>query len=338
MNHTFIIAEVGPNHNGSLERAMEYVDLLSRMKVNAVKFQLADPYKVYSKDAFKAEYQKRYDDSDNPLKMSIKYQLSREDHVKLAKKCAEKDLEYLCTAFDLESLIFLNEELNISRFKIASGEIFSVDLLNYISNFDKPVLLSTGMAKIDQIKNTIDYLNQNSRKNITLLHCISSYPAELSAVNMNYMLTLNKTLGIQVGFCVHTIGGISSIVAVAMGASVVEKHVTIDKNLPGPDHQASATIEEFAELVKSIRLVETIKGSHEKDFSVQELDVHKTALKSIVSNVDLNPGHVITENDLCFKRPGTGVSPMKIHFLLGKKVRNRVEKDRLVRLEDLYED
>ena len=338
MSRTDIIAEVGPNHNGSLEMAMEYIDLLSRMDIDAIKFQLSDPHKVYSKDAFKAEYQKMYDHSDDPLKMALKYQLSREDHVKLAKQCSKKDIEYMCTAFDLESLQFLNEELNISSFKIASGELFSLDLLDYIRQYEKPVLLSTGMATIKEISNTIDYLNQNGVKDITILHCISSYPADFDTVNMNVMLTVKEKFGCAVGFSDHTIGNLSSIVAVSMGASVIEKHVTIDKNLLGPDHQASSTIKEFSDLVNSIRLVETIKGSHEKDFSVQELDVHKTALKSIVSNVDLNPGHIITENDLCFKRPGTGVSPMKIHFFLGKKVRNRIEKDRLVRLEDLYED
>jgi N,N'-diacetyllegionaminate synthase len=244
----------------------------------------------------------------------------------------------MCTAFDLKSLQFLNEELNISRFKIASGEIFSLDILEYIRQNDKPVLLSTGMATIEEIIYTVDYLNQNSEEDITILHCISSYPAGLDTVNMNVMHTIKDRLGCPVGFSDHTIGSICSTVAVAMGATVIEKHVTIDKNLPGPDHQASSTIDEFSDLVNSIRLVETIKGRYEKDFSIKELDVYKSARKSIVSNVDLNPGHVITEKDLCFKRPGTGVSPMKVHLLLGKKVKNRIEEDRLVRLEDLYED
>jgi sialic acid synthase SpsE len=155
---------------------------------------------------------------------------------------------------------------------------------------------------------------------------------------MNIMRALKEKLGCPVGFSDHTIGSICSTVAVAMDASVIEKHVTIDKNLPGPDHQVSATIEEFAELVDSIRLVERIKGNYEKFFSIQELNVHQAARKSIVSEVDLAPEHVIKNSDLCFKRPGTGICPINLDLVVGKKVKNRVDKDRLIHWEDLYED
>ncbi len=338
MNKTFIIAEVGPNHNGSLEMAFKYVDLLSNLDIDAIKFQLSDPTKVYSEDAFKAEYQKKYEDSDNPLKMSKKFQLSKENHAKLSEQCAKKDMEYMCTAFDLDSLRFLNEKLNISRFKIASGEIFSLDMLDYIRNNNKPVLLSTGMATMDDIRNTIEYLNQYNKSDITILHCISSYPADLNTVSMNVMLTIKEMFDCPVGFSDHTLGTISSIVAVAMGASVIEKHVTLDKNLLGPDHQASSTIEEFAELVDSIRLVEKIKGSFEKDFSAQETDVYKSARKSIVSKFELDPGHILTENDICYKRPGTGISPLHFKLVLGKIVRNKIYKNRLIKLKDFNDN
>ncbi len=336
-NKTFIISEVGPNHNGSIGLAKEYITKLCLIGIDAIKFQLANPDDVYSKDAFKAEYQKQNDDSNSPIEMSRRYQLSNNDHEILSNLCYERNIEYMCTGFDLESLKFLNEELNISRFKIPSGEIFTVDILDYIKKFDKPVILSTGMATLNAIKDVVGYLNSNKKKDITILHCISSYPAPIEYVNMNVLHTIKSNFGTKYGFSDHTIGNLSSIVAVSMGASVIEKHVTIDKNLPGPDHQASATIEEFSELVDEIRLVEKIKGSFEKDFSLHELDVHKAARKSIVSNVDLNPGDVITKNDLCFKRPGTGISPMNLNLVLGKKVRNRIGKDHVVHPKDLYE-
>ena len=336
MNKTFIIAEVGPNHNGSLEMAMEYVNLLSKIDVNAIKFQLANPYKLYSKDAFKAEYQKTNDDSDSALEMSEKNQLSKNDHLKLSEQCREKNIEYMCTAFDLESLIFLHETLNVSRFKIPSGEIFSLDLLEYICNIDKPILLSTGLAKMEDINNTFTYLNQNEKKDITILHCISNYPAPLDTVNMNVMLNIKEKFGVPIGFSDHTIGNLSSTIAVGMGASVIEKHVTIDNNLPGPDHKASATIEEFSQLVDIIRQSDRIKGNYEKTFSKQEEGIHKVARKSIVSCVELSPGHIITKNDYCFKRPGTGISPMDLNLVLGKKVKNKIEMDRLILLKDLF--
>ena len=337
MTRTFVIAEVGPNHNGSLKLALDMIEKLASVGVDAIKFQLVVPESLYSKDSFKAPYQEK-SHNISALEMCKLNQLSRSEHLILFEECKKFNVEYLCTAFDIESLRFLNEELNISRFKIASGEILSLDLLDYMRNSDKPILLSTGMATIDEISNTIDYINKNSEKDITILHCISSYPASLENVNMNVMITLKEKFGYPVGFSDHTIGTISSTTAVAMGASVIEKHVTMDKNLTGPDHQASSTIEEFADLTKLIRVVEKIKGNSFKSFSENELGVSKAARKSLVSSKTLENGHVILDEDLCYKRPGTGISPIDKYLVLGKKVKITIKKDSLMFLENLHGD
>lgn len=337
MSKTYIIAEVGPNHNGSLKLALEMIRKLSSINVDAIKFQLAVPEWLYSKDSFKARYQER-SHKHSALEMCKINQLSHDEHLILHNECKEYDVDYLCSAFDIKSLRFLDEEINVSRYKIASGEISSLDMLDYIRSQNKPIILSTGMATFDEIGRTIKYLNCFQKKDITILHCISSYPAALEDVNMNVMPTLKEKFGYPVGFSDHTIGTISSTVAVSMGASIIEKHVTIDRNMQGPDHQASSTIEEFSELVKSIRAVETIKGSFKKHFSASELDVSKVARKSIVSKNLLNPGHVIKPEDICFKRPGTGILPFDKHLVLGKKVKNMIEKDRIIKIKDLHGD
>ena len=335
MDNTFIIAEVGPNHNGSIKLAEELINKLVSTDVDAIKFQLANPSYIYSKDAYKAEYQKKNDKEISPLKMSQNFQLTHSQHEHLSKKCNENGVEYMCTGFDIESLKFLNEDLNISRFKIPSGEIFSVDLLDYIKKFDKPIIMSTGMAKLSDIKNIISYLKTGMNKDITVLHCVSNYPAPLKDVNMQFMKSIENECSVQVGFSDHTINNLSSITAVSMGATIIEKHVTLDKNLPGPDHKSSSTIDEFDELVKQIRLVGQIKGSSEKVFSDEEIKIHLVAKKSIVSARELEPGHFIQRKDICFKRPGTGVSPMDLNLVVGKKVKIKIEADRVINLKYL---
>jgi N,N'-diacetyllegionaminate synthase len=335
MYKTFIIAEVGPNHNGSLELAKRYVDSLCRIGVNAIKFQLSNPQRVYSKDSFKADYQIQDKRHNSPLEMSKSHQLSPAEHFELSKYCISNGVEYLCTAFDLESLKYLDDVIGIGRYKIASGEIFSLDILDYIRSKTKPIILSTGMATYDEITRTVEYLNEFRQKDITVLHCISSYPAMLSNVNMNVMSSIEERYHCPVGFSDHTLGNLSSIVAVSKGASVIEKHVTFDKKMPGPDHKASATIHDFEELVKSIREVELICGSTEKQFSEDELNVASVARKSIVSTKDLTPGYLITRNDICYKRPGLGINPFDSDSVIGKTVKTFIPADTIIKKDFL---
>ena len=243
--HVYIIAEVGPNHNGSLERALEMVDKIAATGVDAIKFQMTNPYALYSDDSFKATYQVKNDNAGSAREMSLRNQLSKEGHIAVYNRCKELGIDYGCTAFDMDSLLFLDEHFELPYYKIASGEIFSMDMIDYMSTKHKKIILSTGMATYEEIEQSLALFNRNFKKDITILHCISNYPAPYEEVNLLNMLEIKKRFGYEVGFSDHTIGNECAIAAVAMGASVVEKHVTLDKTLPGPDHKASIDIDEL---------------------------------------------------------------------------------------------
>tara|TARA_Y100000590_G_scaffold180640_1_gene205885 strand:+ start:31672 stop:32679 length:1008 start_codon:yes stop_codon:yes gene_type:complete len=332
---TYIIAEVGPNHNGSVDLAIEYIQKLSEIGVDAIKFQLAIPEKLYSKSAFFVEYQKKNVTLKNPLEMGKKYQFSFETHKLLYEKCKENNITYLCSAFDLESIKFLNTNFDLPYFKIGSGEIFSVDIINYISKINKPILLSTGFATFDEIEVSLNLFNKNFEKDITILHCISRYPTPMKSVNLSVMLKLKEKFKYPVGFSDHTMGNECAIAAVAMGAKVIEKHVTLDNKLPGPDHKASITIKEFSNLVKSIRNVEIAIGNSDKKISDNERKVSQFARKSIVTNKMIKIGQVITVDMLCFKRPGSGFLPIELDKVIGKRAKRDIEKDTVIKRIDL---
>jgi len=332
---TYIIAEIGPNHNGDLETALSMIDKLSKIGVDAVKFQLTIPESLFSLDSFKPKYQRKNVKNLTPIEMSKKYQLSTEQHKVLYKSCQNHGIDYLCSAFDIESLRFLDSEFNLSYFKIASGEIFSLDLLEYISNRKKPIILSTGMATYEEIDASIAYINRNFLKEITILHCISNYPVLYEEVNLSVMRELKNRFSYPVGFSDHTIGIECALASVAMGASVIEKHVTLDKSQSGPDHKASATIEEFHQLVTSVRNIEKAIGNSIKIFSNEEIEIRKSARKSIVANRDIRKSSVITEEDISFKRPGYGFSPLETNLILGKKASRLIHKNTVIKKEDL---
>jgi N,N'-diacetyllegionaminate synthase len=332
---TYIIAEVGPNHNGSLERALFMIEKLSAIGVDAVKFQISKLENAYSKDAFKPTYQKQHDAEKSPLEMSKKFQLFFEDHLKLSEACSQYKVDYLCTAFEMESLKFLTNNIDMPYYKIPSGEILTVDMLEHIAGQNKPILLSTGMASYDEIGESVQVLNKDGDKDITILHCISNYPTPAEDVNLNVMLEIKSRFNVPIGFSDHTIGNDAAIAAVALGAEVIEKHVTYDKNAEGPDHNASATISEFASLVKSIRKVDKMMGTNEKVFSEDELEIKQSVRKSIVTTQDLAKGHVISDQDICFKRPGFGFKPIDRDKVIGRKIIKEVEADRVILEEHL---
>ncbi|MDY2642082.1 MAG: N-acetylneuraminate synthase family protein [Mediterranea sp.] len=329
----YIIAEVGPNHNGDVNLALEMVEKIAATGVDAIKFQLSDPYMLYSDDSFKANYQKVNDNASSAREMSLSFQLSHEDHIKVYNKCKELGVDYTCTAFDLGSLRFLDESFDLAFFKIASGEIFSLDTVDYIAHGDKPIVLSTGMATYDEIEIALGLLNKYSKKDITILHCISNYPAKYNEVNLNNMLEIKRRFGYEVGFSDHTIGNECAIAAVAMGAKVIEKHVTLDKALPGPDHKASIDIPELASLVSSIRHIEQAIGVSERCFSDAQREISGVARKSIIASHDLKAGHVISEDDICFKRPGIGFLPIEKDLVVGKTLLCDVTGDRVIKRE-----
>lgn len=333
MTKTYIIAEVGPNHNGDLNIAIDMVKQLATIGIDAVKFQLAIPEDVYSKDAFKAKYQEKNENSKTPIEMAKRHQLSFEDHLKLYKVCQEEGVSYLCTAFDIKSLAFLYANTKMSHFKIPSGEIFSLDLLEFIRSKELPIILSTGMATFNEIETVLNILNR--KQDITVLHCISNYPAQPEEVDLNVMLEIERKFGVKIGFSDHTEGNDAAIAAVALGATIIEKHVTYDKNAEGPDHKASATIEQFSSLVRSIRNVEKMKGNSFKTFSIEETEIKKMARKSIVVNKSLEPGYIIKREDLVFKRPGTGFLPIHVDQLIGKKIKLKIENDSVLKEENI---
>ena len=331
MKKTYIIAEIGPNHNGDINIAIDMIKKLSSTGVNAVKFQLANPDLLYSKESFKAKYQKENDKSETAIEMSRKNQLTLDEHRYLNQICKENKVDYLCTGFDLSSVKFLNEELDIKYFKIPSGEILSVDILQYISNYDKPIILSTGMSTYEEIELSLKLINKNFPKQVTILHCISNYPAKLINVNLRNILKIKDLFNCSVGFSDHTLGNECAISAVAMGSNLIEKHVTFDKSAVGPDHKASCTIEEFSDLIRQIRNIEIALGTKERIISEEELETRNVARKSIVTKKNIKEGQLITIEDICFKRPGTGFLPIELNRVINKKASKNILQDTVIR-------
>ena len=335
-NKTLIIAEVGPNHNGSIKTALIMIKKIAKAGADVIKFQLASPHKVYSDDAFKADYQKKNDGNRSILDMSKKVQLKRDDHFKLKKACEKEGVTYACSAFDLDSLKFLNEKINLPFFKIPSGEILSIDMLDYISKSNKPVLMSTGMSTFEEISYALKYLNNNkARRQIILLHCVSAYPAKNENLNLNVIDQLRMKFDKEIGYSDHSIGNEACLAAVAKGALVIEKHVTLSRKNKGPDHKSSSELIDFKKLVRKIRNLEIILGDNNKIFSKDEINVKKVARKSIVAANDIIKGRKLKREDIVFKRPGIGISPIDIKKILGKRLLKDKKKNKLIFIKDL---
>lgn len=329
------IAEIGPNHDGSVETALRMVRALAGTGVNVAKFQVAMPERVYSRGAFKADYQRVRDGEGSVIEMSHRIQLSRTDHTRLYEECRRVGLCYACTAFDLDSLRFLDESFDLPFFKVASGELTSIDMLEYMATRTRPILLSTGMASFDDIERSLTVLDHHGRKDITLLHCVSQYPAPHADIHLRVMKALHRRFGRPVGYSDHSLGPECCLAAAALGACVLEKHVTLDPTLPGPDHAASATIAEMTALVASVRRIEAALGGADKVFSSAELGVRRMARKSIVAARDILAGHVLGTADLAFKRPGTGISPMERDRVIGRRAARAIAADTVIVAGDL---
>ncbi len=330
--NVYIIAEVGPNHQGSLSIALKYIKKLSNIGVNAVKFQIGIAEEHYSKDSFKPVYQKKNTNKKLTIIDEARRRLLKQsDHIKLFKECKKRGVDYICSAFDLPSIKFLYKNTKFPYFKIPSGEIQSVDTLNFISKKKRPVILSTGMAKVKEIGRAIRVLN---KKNITLLHCVSDYPTKIEDVNLKYMVKLKKIFKLPVGLSDHTSGILAPVIATSLGAKIIEKHVTLNKKLKGPDHKTSLTISDFKKMVTLIRETEKILGGTRKILSQGEISNSRAVRKSCVSKINIEKGQKILEKHIVFKRPGYGLSPFKVSMLLNKKAKKFIEKNRVLKLED----
>ena len=326
----FIIAEAGVNHNGSIASAKQLIDVAAEAGADAVKFQTFIAEEVVSTDAPKAEYQKQTTDaSESQFDMIKKLELSKEDHQELMDYAKHKNILFLSTPFDEKSVDLL-VELGVPLIKISSGEITNHPFLKYIAKKGLPIILSTGMSTLDEVAEAVSVIKNAGCKDLTLLHCTSNYPARMEDCNLLAMKTMADAFDVPVGYSDHTPGIYVPLAAAAMGACVIEKHFTLDKSLPGPDHMASLEPDELEEMVRGIRLVEKARGSSIKAPVESEFEVRDIARRSIVAKVDIPAGTVITENMLAFKRPGTGVAPKDVSTILGKKTRLFIKKDELI--------
>jgi N,N'-diacetyllegionaminate synthase len=330
MDRTIIIAEAGVNHNGNLETAKELITVARNAGADFIKFQTFVPELNISESAPKAEYQKRNTGEQvSQLEMVRKLALSRKDHFELNAYCKSQGIKFLSTAFDIQSVDLL-QELDIPMFKIPSGEITNLILLRKIASLNKPLIVSTGMAEITEIREVIDVLLKNSRlilDDITILHCNTEYPTPFEDVNLKAMLAIRDIFHTKVGYSDHTLGIEVPIAAVALGARVIEKHFTLSRSLPGPDHKASLEPDELKAMVSAIRNIEMALGNGIKTASESEKKNISIARKSLHTALSLSKGTVLSEAHLIPKRPGDGISPMMIDKVIGKKLNKDLPKD-----------
>ena len=328
----FIIAEAGVNHNGSIELAKKLVDVAVDAGVDAVKFQTFKTESIVSEFAPKAEYQERTTGSrESQFEMIKKLELSYYDFEELYSYRKEKGITFMSTPFDIDSARFLRE-LGMEIFKIPSGEITNYLLLREIGSYGKEVILSTGMADLGEIEDALDVLMEagTPREKITVLHCNTEYPTPYEDVNLRAMLTIKEAFKVKVGYSDHTPGIEVPIAAVALGAEVIEKHFTLDKELPGPDHKASLEPDELKEMVRAIRNVEKALGTGIKKPSKSELKNLPVVRKSIVARKPIAKGETFTEENLTVKRPGTGISPMRWNEIIGKRASRNFKQDEVI--------
>ena len=317
---TLIIAEAGVNHNGSMQKAKQLIDVAAYAKVDLIKFQTFFANNLVTTSAKKANYQNRTtDSSESQYQMIKKLELSSEMHEELFEYCNRNKVGFFSTAFDLKSIDLL-AKLGLKQFKIPSGEINNIPYLRHIGSYGKPLILSTGMATLGEIESALDILEKSGtpRNSITVLHCHTEYPTQMVDVNLRAMLSIRSSLGVEIGYSDHTKGIEVSIAAVALGASIIEKHFTLDNNLPGPDHMASLNPEELKKMVDSIRNIEIALGDGIKRPSLSELENMKAIRKSIVAAIPIKAGDILDESNLTVKRPGYGISPIRYDEVIGK--------------------
>ena len=335
MKRTLIIAEAGVNHNGDIAKAKALIDKGAEAGVDYVKFQTFKAEKLVTKQAQRASYQdKNTQNNDSQYEMLKKLELSQVLHQELMDYCNQKGVKFLSTGFDSESLVFL-AQLGITIAKVPSGEITNLPYLRQVASLFPEVILSTGMATIDEIKDAVKVLIDNgvSKDKITILHCNTEYPTPMEDVNLKAMLHIQRELGLPIGYSDHTLGIEVPIAAVALGATVIEKHFTLDKTLPGPDHKASLEPNELKAMVSAIRNIEkAIGGSGLKEVSKSEEKNKPIARKSILASTDIKKGNIFTPENLTVKRPGTGISPMQWDEVIGKEAKRDFQEDELIEL------
>lgn len=330
----FIIAEAGVNHNGDPELAKRLIDAAWQAGADSVKFQTFRADRIATKAAEKAEYQKEKSGGMSQYEMLKQLELGEDDFKELISYSREKNIVFLSTPFDRESIDLLSE-LGVPAFKIASGEITNLPLIRQISRKGKPAILSTGMATLGEIEDALAAMRSEGLEDIVLLHCNSSYPTKAEEVNLSAMETLKCAFKLPVGFSDHTSGPLASVVAAALGACIVEKHLTLDRRLPGPDHRASLEPREFKDLVEKIRYAEKLLGDGIKRPTREEEQNKRVVRKSLVARMDLPAGTAIEEKMIDIKRPGTGIAPKHLCDVVGRRTRKAIFEDEILTWDKL---
>lgn len=336
MQNTFIIAEAGVNHNGDISLALKMIDAAKKAKVDAIKFQTFKSEKLVVRNCEMAEYQKNNLKSENSqLDMLKKLEISFEDFKKIKLYCEKVGILFLSTPFDSDSLNFLVDELEITLLKVSSGDLTNIPFLNEIALKNLPVILSTGMANLDEIAMALQVFHNNNMfdNKISVLHCTSNYPTPYNEVNLNAMLTIRNEFKLPVGYSDHTLGIEVPIAAVSLGAEIIEKHFTLDKLMEGPDHSASLNPFELTKMVKSIRNIEEAFGDGVKIPNSSEKVILTKVRKSLVINKIVKRGHIISKNDLVIKRPGSGIEPRYYDEIIGKIIKIDLNEDEVLKWE-----
>lgn len=325
----YIIAEAGVNHNGSFALACKLVDAAKEAGADCIKFQTFKSENLVSRSAKKAEYQKKTTGDSSQQDMLKMLELSFDEFIQLKSYCEKVGICFLSTPFDFDSIDFLNS-IDMPFWKIPSGEVTNLPYLLALAKTGKPVVMSTGMCTLQEIRAAIDVLKANGTTEIKLLHCNTEYPTPFEDVNLKAMQTMRDEFHLEVGYSDHTKGIEVPVAAVALGATIIEKHFTLDRNMEGPDHKASLEPQELAEMVCSIRNIEEALGSGDKTPSPSEKKNIAVARKSIVAKTKIKAGDTLTEDNVTVKRPGTGISPMKWFEVLGTKAVKDFDEDELI--------
>ena len=332
MSNVYIIAEAGVNHNGDINLAKKLIDEAKKSGADAVKFQTFKAEKLVTKTAMKADYQNKNDkSSQSQYEMLKKLELSYDNFRELLQYCEVVGIDFLSSAFDLESIDFL-DNLGMNLFKVPSGEITNLPYLKKIAQTGKQVIISTGMSTYGDIEAALEVLYENNAEDVIVLHCNTEYPTPMGDVNLTAMKSIETAFNVKVGYSDHTIGIEIPVAAVALGACVIEKHFTLDKTMDGPDHKASLNPAELTDMVTAIRNVEMALGHGVKKLSNSEKNNLDIVRKSIVANEDIVEGDVFTEDNLTVKRPGTGLSPMEWENVIGKTATKSFAEDDVITL------
>ena len=336
-NKVIIIAEAGVNHNGDIQNAIQLINVAKEAGADYVKFQTFKTENLVSKDAQKADYQKQNTgNDDSQFNMLKQLELSIEDHYTLINHCNKIGIKFFSTGFDLESITFL-KSLNLGLWKIPSGEITNKPYLQKIGSYNEPTILSTGMSEMSEVEDAINVLLKSGlpKEKITVLHCTSDYPTENKDVNLLAMKSMKDKFGLKVGYSDHTLGNDVAIGAVCLGATILEKHFTLDKEMPGPDHKASLTPDELKSYISSIRNIEMALGSPEKKPTIKEMKTRNVARKSLHLNRNMKAGETLSIDDITIVRPGDGMSPMLLDEVVGKVMKRDLEIGSQISNEDL---